>query len=351
MKVLLRVFVAVSAVAAMTVPVFAQQVVDIFAFDTNGPGYPGGLILNVNSFDWSVDSALAVGGNQAVAEWLQNPGPGHVFNLYYHARLAQFIDSNSIQHNVPPGIEFTLVAGFQEEVVFATGQGLNSVAGFRATGAPQTPPIGGRDWANAGPPYVPNFVEIYFDDSPNADPLSGTGYNDGTLIFRGTVLADPPGAAASVFSTFGNVVNLDAFGPDNYPAIDSVTGVGGSQVQIGLTMAVDYFDPNFFKVILILSSLVNSVNNLNFTQVNPSANFVYEPGYAPAPGATEMPGGAGIGIPSLGTINGVNGPDVQFQVDGSQSFLVIVPEPLTAGLSLLGTLTAAAVALSRRRAA
>lgn len=317
---------------ALSLLLLAQPLLaDAFTFDPDGPGPLSPLV--VASFDWSVDNALAADGNQAVANFIANgyqSGPNTLFNLYYHARLAQFIDPNSLQHNVPAGIEFTLVAGFQEDVVAVFG----NAALFRATGAPQS----GQPGSLGKPPYVPNFVEIYYDDTPDAVPLTGQGYNDGTLILSAVVLPDP--FASTVFLTIdgGPNTRLDAYGPDNYPHIKSVTGIGSSQ----LTLAITYAHPAFFLVDSLVSSIFNTTNSLNFTEINPSANWVYAPG-----GAAALPGGAGVpGLPNpeLGQVNGappnqLGGPSIQFQVDGSQSF--IIPEPLT--LTVLSLLSLALI--------
>jgi hypothetical protein len=73
-----------------------------------------------------------------------------------------------------------------------------------------------------------------------------------------------------------------------------------------------------------------------FNQASPSALFVGSPGAAP-PDV----------IPNIGTINGVNGADFQFQADANLSFTPSsVPEPasiIQASLGLLGILCLAAL--------
>ena len=101
-----------------------------------------------------------------------------------------------------------------------------------------------------------------------------------------------------------------------------------------LTADVGYFDPAFFKTpisqIHFNSSLVTP-----FDQVSPSALFTWSARWR-CPNVT----------PNIGTINGLNGPDFQFQADSNFSFTSSsVPEPasiIQASLGLLAVLGLAA---------
>ena len=95
-----------------------------------------------------------------------------------------------------------------------------------------------------------------------------------------------------------------------------------------------YLNSAFFKTpisqITFNSSLVTP-----FDQVSPSALF------------TGLPGGAAPNItPNIGTVNGLNGTDFQFQADANFSFIAAsVPEPasiIQASLGLLAVLGLAA---------
>jgi hypothetical protein len=99
-----------------------------------------------------------------------------------------------------------------------------------------------------------------------------------------------------------------------------------------LTADVTYSNPAFFKI-PILQLTFNSSLVTPFSQVTPSALFTGLPG-----------GGAPSVIPNIGTINGLNGPDFQFQADSNFS-LTPVPEPasiIQASLGVLGVLCLAA---------
>jgi len=308
----------------------AQVITTNFDFDPDGAG-PIATIPNVATFDWGPDSALSDGGNAAIENFFGGgPAAGNLFNLYTHGVLSIIrnqtnmdVTPNSLNGPPPNEFEITFVAGFQEQVVAASG--LHGVPGnqatFRSTGA-----IG---------PGIPNFFEIYYDATPDAMPLAGTGYNDGTRIIAGTINAD---IASTLFTIIGDDADtpLDGFGADDYPAHDSITGFGATQLEATIT-----FQDNNFIVNgdLLLMSIVNTFNNLNFTQVDPSAAFVKAAG-----GAAPVPDGAGV-LPalSLGAVNaglpGLSGPDVQFQTDATNSFTVLqqeVPEPATAAMALLG---------------
>src|SRR5207247_1640557 len=114
--------------------------------------------------------------------------------------------------------EVTFVARFREKVTAVT-----------ATSASFAAASGGT-----------NFVEIWFGPK-NADDLAGTGFNDGTKIMSGTVVSD-----VSNFGVDTSVPpdQLDQFGTDNYPTIQTLTG-NGSTILNG---AVSVTDTTFFPL-------------------------------------------------------------------------------------------------------
>jgi len=336
---LVRFFGAAVMLGAAATANAAPVITTNFNFDPDGAG-PLGTLNDVAAFDWGPDSALSDGGGTAINNFVANSLDGGqrptTFNLYTHGVLSilrnasnQDVTPGSLNGPGPNAFEITFVAGFQENVVSATGTpGMpGNQATFGSTGA-----------TGEG---IPNFFEVYFDTALDADPLAGTGYNNGTRIIAGTV---NPAIATTLFSLIGGGAGtpLDGFGGDNYPALDSVTGFGATQLDATIT-----FQDNNFVVggDVLLMSIFNTFNNLNFIQVDPSAAFVKAP-----LGAAPVTDGAGEGITSLGAVNGNGvGPDVQFQTDGTNSFIVLkaeVPEPMTA---VMGIVALGGLMMSTRR--
>lgn len=356
MKTKLLMMFAVVGVTLLSSSAFG--LVDNFTFDPDG--VPGGLapIPQTKTFDWAVDNALAVGSSTAINNFVLNAGDGGTrpttFNLYYQARLSGLFNVSG--GNVTPAgtgtvREYTIVAGFQENViaVFGPPGTPGNTAQFASTGVAH-----GSGPVDAAGNLAANYAELYYDTPANAVPLTGAGYNDGTRILRATVDSSG-GAPTTVFTLIGGGAGtpLDANGSDNYPLIDSVLGTGATSLTA--TVIPGSEDPNFFLERPVMFSLFNTTNTLNFTQVDPAAAFAESPlGVAP------VTAGAGLGVISLGVVNGggsppfgtLGGPDVQFQADGNQTFLVEpqIPEPLTAGLGMMG-LASLALAVLRRRVA
>jgi hypothetical protein len=115
---------------------------------------------------------------------------------------------------------------------------------------------------------------------------------------------------------------------DDYPEIDTVQGNGST--SLGAT--INFFDPLFFTSFplgpsSIRITMFNTSQVLPFGEEDPSAAFVKAGGGA-APVTDGAGAGGGTGIPSIGPINGLSGPDIQFQQDANQSFdTVATPEP------------------------
>lgn len=166
------------------------------------------------------------------------------------------------------------------------------------------------------------FVEVYYDGDVNANPLAGTGYNDGTLILRGT--------PATTISDVGTLVltnpqpvpppNFDSFSTNDYATagpnnsnIASLAAMGGTKLGITVT----FVDPAFFvtpgagdtgsrvKVGDIISLDISQA--APFDKVDPSRKFTDTAnsgtGAGPTPSAT----------PRVGAVNGSSGPDFQTQ--------------------------------------
>jgi hypothetical protein len=285
----------IAVTLALSVGALAQSArADFIRFNPNGTGAAGAL--NIGSFDEAVGNAVAVG--------VGPPAVGTVFTLLYQATIPTFIDSNGNTVNAPAGTQFTIVAGFREQITSVSGG--------------TTPNI-----TFAFVPGGNNYLEIYANTTGLnlANNSAGTGFNTGTLILSGNVFSPNPtignfqvtNATPTLFDQFDNPR------PAKFATQQTVSG--GGQTTIAST--VNFTNPNYFITPpSILSLNFTTSNGVPFFQQSPSQLFVQAPG---GPGA--------LYNPNLGAVNVLTGPDVQFQADATNSFTV-VPEP--SGITLLG---------------
>ena len=287
-------------------------------FDADGGG---DSFTPISAFDYLPGNALADGGTEAIDVFLET-GQSTAFDVYYHARLAQVVRPDGSTFD--PADEYTVVLGFRE-VVTGVGQ------------------IGGQNIATFDFAAGPSFLEIYHDPSNNADDLTGTGFNDGTLVLSGEVVA-----GTGLFSvTQTSAVALDQFNTNNYPGIQTRVGSGTADVTASVTFVnPDYFNlPSPFE---IQFTLFHSDQATPFRNVDPSARFYKAPG-----GAPPVLDGAGTPLVSIGIINGDDpdaqgGPDFQFETDSRQTFTVI-PEPTSMTLLGIGAFGFGLAGIRRRR--
>lgn len=280
-------------------------------FDPFGTSGAGAITIDV--IDWAPGSALAQNGNNAID---LSDGQASL-TLFAHSKLAnlQFGGSSVTPAGIP---ELTFVAGFGE---IATVVAPNTVS------------------LTLDPANPTNFFEIWSGGAA-ANDLLGSGFNDGTLVMRGSIEV-----STGVFAAFGSPGPLDSFGADDWAAAGfaqpSISGTGGSSI----TVSVKPTDINaaFFPTLPpeFNITLFNNSQVLLFNQVNPSECFT-----AAAGGIGQCDGtfnfldaALGVANPDLGNVNAQtapgNGPDSMFQQDANMSFSNSVPEPAT--LALLGT--------------
>ena len=291
--------------------------------------------VTITNFDWSPDSVLADGGNQAIVNYLNNQIDGGArsteFELYAHATLQAGTNGSdsTLTPNAPATqmvgttlalteAEYTAVVGFTESissVVLGTGSN-TATASF--------------DYVNDGN----SFFAMFYDTSANSDKLTGTGYTDGTRIFEGGVVSTA-GGAFTVDPADGTTALFDQAGGDGdqWGGQETVTG-SGAQETITLhvdTSAGTYIDRNFFINELIEALIVNIDLSVPFEgDNNPSMAF------------SSSPTVNGDVIPNLGSVNGgigfdavtglytlgEGGPDFEFSTDNNSVWRAVnVPEP------------------------
>jgi hypothetical protein len=300
------------AAAALTLPALAFAQTTPFTFDPTGTPGATGDITGLGALDQSPGNALSVGG-------VVTPVGGQA-NLLYQANLGTLNNTagNPVFLNGTGGNFFTFVAGFRETFTSVTTGGGNTTATFAlAAGAP-------------------NFFVMYATAAPG-DNLTGLGFTSGTPILMGTINATNfTSSFSETLASIASPVQFDQFGTNNYPGVTSVTGVGASQFNARITSFNANYFPSLSATNLTLS-FFNTSQVTPFLQVDPSGRFSSN-GVA-----------NGDVVANRGAINGVSGPDFQFQADANTSFQVTaVPEPETYAL-LLGGLGLVGFVVGRRR--
>jgi hypothetical protein len=289
-----------------------------FSFDPDGAGSQPAVTMA--TFDQQPGNALAVGVIDTAGHLIT----GTPFTLLYQATSNVLLDSmGGIVRTYGSNAgqvhgQLTVVASFKE---VASGSGLTGATFSTDTNQSSS------------------FFKIYFSTTPNlASNLAGTGFTAGHLIYQGSVLRNGTGTF-NVDPTINPATTpLDVHGANNYPAIHSVTGAGGSLVNVLTT----FFDPAFFKTNITNAILTfDTQDNAPFRAVDPSVKM--------------FDGTAAATTGSLGSINGAPGAtsskkNFLFAADAA-STLSIVPEPGTVVGAFAGLTILAGFGWKRRKAA
>jgi hypothetical protein len=326
-------------------------------FDPDGAG--GGAAINFASFDWTTSSFVAIGGNQAVANFANGSGSTE-FTVLTHATLGNFVDSNG--NNISgtglgSDFEITMTLAFTETVT-----GLGSFGGQNFAAFSTVP--GGL-----------SFLNIFYDTSIDANALTGSGYNDGRVILTGSGVTSANGNfAVNAPGGVTTVVNIDQSGANDYTGQQTVTGQGttGQFSVDNLTTDSAFFLQGLDAFGI---SFANISQDLPFISVNPSdcftstttgtavgastaatgCNPVHTNGTfaANAVGAFAPP--APGYVPITGSVNGAfivpganTGPDFVAQTDFN-SPVTAAPVPEPGSIALLGLGLGMIGMVSRRR--
>ena len=333
-----RFFTIIAAVVAWSVVVGPSAKADFFNFDPDGPNNPNGTgslpAVTISGFDQAVGNALAVGGNAAIQNFIGGSG-STTFDLYYQATLQGYSGGSPPS---PQGLNSTFQITFSMKVHELV------------TGFDPLPGGGGVATFATAPVQDPSdFLRIYYNGAATTalgnGNLSGLTFQDGQVIFDGTPFAKPGGTGNFAINGNGSggvlIDTFDKNGTNNYPGVNTVVGNGGAVVNV----AVNAVDPTFFvSGAPFLELRLNSSLVVPFDTVDPSAQFRGKDSAA-ALGPT-VPGS--LVVPNIGSINGANGLDIQFQADANSS-LTVVPEPSTIMLIGVGLLGAFGYGWRKRR--
>jgi hypothetical protein len=256
--------------------------------------------IAADTLDWSPGNVLSQGGAGGGAVL----PPGTKVNDLYQANLGVVKNAGATVFSQGSGGNyFSAVAGFGELVTGA--------AAF---------PGGATNYFGLDAASSTNFFKVYALSADGND-LTGKGFTTGNVILSGKAVD----VFSQVTALFANPPGFDNFGPDDYPGVTTIRSSGSTDI----TMEVLFADSNYFPDLPVGTTAVFGLNTGNlispFSQANPSATFSSD-------------GVADGDVPhNIGAINGIVGPDFQFQADVSSSF--VVPEPGTLalfGASLLG---------------
>jgi hypothetical protein len=294
-------------IAASLLAFAAAARADTIQFDPDGPS-PVNPSYTINGLGFGPGNALAMGFLPGGALTV-----GSTFTVYYQSHVTNL--SGPLAPPAIPGLnsifQITEVAQLEEVVTSVTATSTGTTATFQLV-------------ANAN-----NRLNIYENNAVVFNDAAGTGFTAGTIIASLTPTnlissSFQNSTAAKGFATFNQTGagNTDATGL-------AATGSGGT--QLGLN--VNSFNPAFFQS-PITASLFNSSLSAVFDAVSPSLLF------------TSPNGGASF-APNIGAINGITGPDVQFQFTGITQSFNAVPEPSSFALACAGGLACAGYA--RRR--
>lgn len=271
----------------LCLPLSYAQASTPIEFDPDGPGPLS--VVSVGSFDWAVGNALV--GDAIPVDQLVPDADGNIsVQVFGQTMLAGMHkpDGN------PGGLD-GLNVDYEITVVNSLRVKLQVSGQTVLFSQYDNPPV-----------EYENYFEIYYDDSPDADPLSGTGFDDGQRILYAPVTQLSGNFTVQSFTP----VNLDQFGTNNWVGTQTVSGDGGQNMNV-LVLTTDgyFFDTDFFTSGVDHGTNLpfNNSQVIAFNQTNPSRTFSGH-------------------ISNVGDVNGDDGPDLLLQIDPNSAF-EFIPAP------------------------
>jgi len=198
------------------------------------------------------------------------------------------------------------------------------------------------------------FLEIWYDDSPDSNALTGFGFDDGRLILAGAAVGDATGGF-NITSTTPVALDQSTNG-NQYPGQSTVTGAGfNTNIPFDdLTQDVSFFQTaltefgiNFANISIGLPYI--SVDPSDCFTLNASgvavggtqASGVCDNAHVNGPFSAQGPAPVGGVVPMTGAVNAgpipnvpATEPDFVAQTDFNSPVTAAVPEP--ASLALVG---------------
>ena len=260
-----------------------------FSFDPTG----NGTTYTTTGLGFGPGNALAVGSIPLTV--------GAQFQVDFQTHLTSLGNVNFVA-GLNQTFQVTEVATFTEVVTSITTSGGITTATFALVAS------------------APSAISIYENNAVTFNDGDGTGFTDGTKIASLTATS----FVSSQFSQNNNL-GLTTFNPNGTngyaSGAQSVQGSGSSDIS----GSVSSYNSSFFTTPMLSTSLVNLNVSAVFDSISASALF------------TNAVTNASV-TPNIGAVNGVSGPDFQFQVSGfTQSFAVAaVPEPASVAMTLIG---------------
>lgn len=289
---------AMALVGALGVSAFAQAQTTPILFNPNGTGAVGAL--SVATFDWAVNSSLALGGTPASGLIV-----GSNLVVLSQASLALLQASDGRPIATPPGTEFTAVSGFPETVVACNASPCTS-ATFVFDSSPGS--------------QTQNFFEIWVKTTPPtpiSNTLAGTGFNTSKRIMFGKINDASGGFGVGACSS-GGAEDLDQFNANDWPNQFTICGAGSTQIAVQvLSIDPDYFPGFTPEQVASLKARFNTSTVVPFHQADPSRQFIGND--AGASGQEVQP----VVLPQLAAINGQPdgaNHDFELQSDGNMAF-------------------------------